>query len=199
MFARRRLWRKSAAFVRAQGSVLTAANGCFFKSVAHRRECSASVSLAFLGGFVVRFFYGLMSRITGDIDYCTAIPNVANLRDLAGSTSALAQKHKIYLQRVTVTELPEEYDTRLTEKFPNQFRNLRLYAPDPYDLMLSKLERNSGKDREGAVYLFQEQKLDLAVFEEQYQKELRPNLSNPGREDLTLKLWIEMFQAEAER
>jgi hypothetical protein len=65
--------------------------------------------------------------------------------------------------------------------------------------MLSKLERNSGKDREGAVYLFQEQKLDLAVFEEQYQKELRPNLSNPGREDLTLKLWIEMFQAEAER
>ncbi len=160
---------------------------------------SEPIALHCLGGFVVRFFYGLISRITGDIDYYTAIPNVANLQDLAGPTSLLAKKHRIYLQRVTVTELPEDYDTRLTEMFPNQFRKLRLYAPDPYDLMLSKLERNSGKDREDAVYLFKELKLDSTALEKRYQKELRPNLSNPTREDLTLKLWIDMFQAEAEK
>jgi hypothetical protein len=135
------------------------------------------VQLHCLGGFVVRFFYGLASRITGDIDYYTAIPNVTNLQDLAGPTSLLAKRHRIYLQRVTVTELPEDYDTRLTEMFPNRFRQLRLYAPDPYDLMLSKLERNSGKDREDAVYLFQELKLNSMVLEKRYQKELRSNLA----------------------
>jgi hypothetical protein len=155
------------------------------------------VALHGLGGFVVRFFYGLASRITGDIDYYTAIPNVANLQDLAGPTSLLAHKHKVYLQRVTVTELPEDYESRLTEMFPNRFRNLRFYAPDPYDLMLSKLERNSGKDREDAVFLFQELKLDPDLLEQRYQQELRPNLSNPAREDLTLMLWLEMFRADA--
>jgi len=83
--------------------------------------------------------------------------------------------------------------------FPKHFRNLRLYAPDPYDLMLSKLERNSGKDREDAIYLFQELKLDPKTLAKRYQQELRPNLSNPAREDLTLKLWLEMFQAEADQ
>jgi len=157
------------------------------------------VALHCLGGFVVRFFYGLASRITGDIDYYSAIPNVSGLQDLAGPTSPLAHKHKIYLQRVTVTELPEDYEMRLTEMFPNQFRNLRLYAPDPYDLMLSKLERNSGKDREDAVYLFQELKLDPKLLEQRYQQELRPNLGNPNREDLTIKLWLDMIQAEADK
>jgi len=141
----------------------------------------------------------LASRITGDIDYYTAVPNVSNLQDLAGPTSRLAHKHKVYLQRVTVTELPEDYESRLTEMFPKHFRNLRLYAPDPYDLMLSKLERNSGKDREDAVYLFQELKLHPSLLEQRYRTELRPNLSNPTREDFTLRLWIEMFQAEADQ
>jgi len=157
------------------------------------------IRLHCLGGFVVRFFYGLTSRITGDIDYYTAVPNISNLQELAGPTSPLAHRHKVYLQRVTVTELPEDYQSRLTEMFPNQFRKLRLYAPDPYDLMLSKLERNSAKDREDAVYLFTELKLDSTVLEKRYQNELRPNLGNPTREDLTLKLWLEMFQAEADQ
>jgi hypothetical protein len=157
------------------------------------------VALHCLGGFVVRFHYGLASRITGDIDYYTAIPNVANLQDVAGPASPLARKHRVYLQRVTVTELPEDYESRLTEMLPKQFKNLRLYAPDPYDLMLSKLERNSGKDREDAAHLFHSLRLNLAILSERYQKELRPNLGNPAREDLTLKLWIEILQAEAEK
>ncbi len=157
------------------------------------------VELHCLGGFVVRFFYGLASRITGDIDYYTAVPNISNLQNLAGPISPLAHKHKVYLQRVTVTELPEDYESRLTEMFPKHFGNLRLYAPDPYDLMLSKLERNSGKDREDAVYLFQELKLDSKLLARRYQQELRLNLSNPAREDLTLKLWLEMFQADADK
>src|ERR1017187_2869543 len=46
-----------------------------------------------------------------------------------------------WLHRVAVTNLPEDYETRLTEMVPGQFKNLKLLGPDPYDCILSKLER----------------------------------------------------------
>jgi len=154
------------------------------------------VSLHFVGGFVVSLCYGLL-RPTGDIDYYTAIPATLDLEGLAGRDSPLARKHKIYLQRVAVNNMPEGYETRLREMFPKQFKNLRLFAPDPYDLILSKLERNSGKDRDDAANMFKKLGLASEVLGERYQKELRLHLAIPTREDLTLKLWIEMFEAEA--
>jgi hypothetical protein len=103
----------------------------------------------------VSFFYGL-PRPTGDIDYYAAIPASVDLQGLAGSGSPLARRHKVCLQRVSVNNMPEEYEARLKEKFPRLFNNLPFFAPDSYDLMLSKWERNSGKDRDGAAYLFKE-------------------------------------------
>lgn len=38
---------------------------------------------------------------------------------------------------------------------------------------------------------------DLDKLQERYQKELRPDLGNPEREDLTLKLWIEILRKSA--
>lgn len=157
---------------------------------------SEPLSLHCIGGFVVSFFYGL-PRPTGDIDYYTAVPSNLNLDEFAGRGSPLAKKHKVYLQRVAVNNMPEEYETRLTEMFPRQFGNLHLFAPDPYDLILSKIERNSGKDRDDADYLFKSLHLTSAELTKRYQTELRMNLGKPDREDLTLELWIEIFEAEA--
>jgi len=38
--------------------------------------------------------------------------------------------------------------------------------------------------------------LDLEVLKERYQKELRWQMGNPEREDLTLRLWVEAIQEE---
>jgi hypothetical protein len=38
--------------------------------------------------------------------------------------------------------------------------------------------------------------LDLEILKERYEKELRWQLGNPEREDLTLKLWIEMIEED---
>jgi hypothetical protein len=38
--------------------------------------------------------------------------------------------------------------------------------------------------------------LDLAVFQRRYGAEVRWQLGTPGREDLTLKLWMECFRNE---
>ena len=152
------------------------------------------LSLHCVGGFVVSLFYGLR-RPTGDIDYWTAIPNL-DLDTLAGRNSALAREYGVYLQRVTVSHMPDEYGTRLEEMFPGQFRKLRLFAPDPYDLILSKIERNSGKDRDDANYLYKTLELSSEALRQRFHTEMRINLGLPEREELTLKLWIEIFEAE---
>jgi|SRR5208283_1018934 len=146
-----------------------------------------------IGGFVICCFYGL-PRPTGDIDYYSAVPANLNLIEMAGEGSALAKKYKIQLHRVAVTNLPEHYATRLTEMFPTMFKNLRLFAPDPYDFILSKLERNSAKDRDDADYIFKTKKLSSQILRERYERELRPYLSKEKWHDDTVELWIEIFE-----
>ncbi len=67
-------------------------------------------------------------------------------------------------------------------------------APTPYDLALSKLERNIQRDRDDVKHLAHAIPLDLKILKERYEKELRWQLGNPEREDLTLRLWTEMIE-----
>jgi uncharacterized nucleotidyltransferase DUF6036 len=145
-----------------------------------------------IGGFVVSLCYGL-PRPTGDIDFYSALP-IAWANDLeviAGAGSVLATKYRIHVQHVAVNSLPENYEERLVEMFPGRFRKLQLYAPDPYDLILSKLERNSLKDRDDVEYLARTCHLKPEVLRERYEKELRPYLANEARHDLSLRLWLD--------
>ncbi len=117
--------------------------------------------------------------------------------EVAGVGSPLAKKYKVCLHHVAIMTMPEDYATRLTEMFPDLFKHLRLYAPDPYDYILSKLERNSSKDRDDADYLFKTKKLNSQTLRESYERELRPNLANETRHDLTVTLWIDIFESES--
>jgi hypothetical protein len=106
------------------------------------------------------------------------------------------KKHRVWLHRVGIANLPEDYDTRLIEMAPGAFKHLKLLVPDPYDCILSKLERSSGKDRDDADYLFRSQKLDTRVLQARYEKELRYKLiGRPEEHDGTLKLWIGIFES----
>ena len=89
--------------------------------------------------------------------------------------------------------MPLNYEDRLTELFPRGFEKLRIYVPDAYDLILSKVERNSPKDREDVRYLAKTAQLNPTLLRERYDKELRPLLANEARHDLTIKLWSELF------
>lgn len=146
-----------------------------------------------IGGFVVSIFYGL-PRPTADIDYYAVLPyhSVDHLQRWAGPDSALAKKYKVYLQYVPMVSLPEDYAERLSEIYPGRYENLRLYALDPYDLILSKLERNSPKDRDDVAFLAGSLHLSRELLCERFQKELRPCLANQSRHDLTLELWLDV-------
>jgi hypothetical protein len=111
--------------------------------------------------------------------------------EAAGQGSQLHAKWGLYVQYVGVATVPENYEERLTEIFPNAFCHLHLFALDSYDLALSKLERNSQRDRDDVKFLAERFLSISRFFRRAISKELRRNLGNPEREDLTLKLWVE--------
>jgi hypothetical protein len=155
------------------------------------------VRLDCMGGFVVTLVYGY-SRPTADLDVLEIGPREAGktMLQLGMQGGPLHKKYKIYLDPVGVAHVPENYEDRLTEIFPKSFQHLHLCALDPYDLALSKLERNIQRDRDDVKYLARTIPLDLDVLRERYRKELRCQLGNPEREDLTLKLWIDAIEEE---
>ena len=138
------------------------------------------------------------ARSTGDLDVLEIAPPEIGRRmlDVASQGGPLHKKYKISLHYVGVAHVPENYKGRLTEIFPKTFRNLRLFALDPYDLALSKLERNIQRDRDDVKHLARTIPFDLDILKQRYQSELRWQLGNPEREDLTLQLWIDSIQEE---
>lgn len=146
-----------------------------------------------LGGFVIKFLYGY-DRETSDLDFLTLVGKTDELVAYAGEGSKLAKLYKVYLDPVGIALTPDNYEDRLTEMFPGLFKNLRLLALDPYDIVLTKLERNTTVDRQDVEYLANAVPLDLDLLQQRYAEEVRVYVKNERREDQTLKLWIEMIQ-----
>lgn len=78
----------------------------------------------------------------------------------------------MYLQLVGVVTVSDTYEERLTEIFPGAFNHLRLLALDPYDIALSKIERNNQRDRDDVRHLARTVPFDLITLKERYQNEL---------------------------
>ncbi len=133
-----------------------------------------------LGGFVVTVIYGAL-RTTRDIDALTVTRQDPKLLEYTGQGSDLHKKHKIYFDPVGVAPLPENYEERLTEIFPGAYKKLRLFALDPYDIALTKIERNTTRDREDVKHLARVVPFDLTVLSRRYHDELLFYLSNPDR------------------
>jgi hypothetical protein len=77
------------------------------------------VRLDCIGGFVVTQVYGL-DRTTGDVDVIDLAPREVGdmLLSLAARGGLLARKHSVYIDRVAVAHIPEDYESRLVEMFP---------------------------------------------------------------------------------
>lgn len=119
--------------------------------------------------------------------------------DVAGKGAELHRRYNLYIDPVAVCTYPERYDERLTEMFPGAFDHLRLFALDPYDIALTKLERNSQRDRDDVKYLARKVPFDLDLLTDRYKSEMRPYLANEDRHDRTLKLWMEAIKEERSR
>lgn len=171
--------------------------GSFLKELDENLE--ETTRLDCIGGFVVTILYG-MGRPTADVDVLEIAPRQSSepIGKLASQGGPLHRKHGVYLQYVGVgiARVPYDYEDRLTEMFPGVFRRLRIMALDPYDLALSKLERNIQRDRDDVRYLARTVPFDLDVLRKRYETELRWQMAIPEREDLTLQLWLDAIREE---
>jgi hypothetical protein len=164
-------------------------------------QCDQPIEMHCIGGFAVTLHYGFM-RPTGDIDVWHVIPTDAApwLAKIAGKGSELHRKHRVYVQVSAVATVPEDYESRLVEVFPGEFEKLRILVLDPYDLALSKLERNAEIDVEDVKHLARAANFDLDLFADRYRKELRPFVTGPeAKHDLTFELWIDAIKEERAR
>lgn len=159
-------------------------------------QLSQEVNLHCLGGFVLTALYAI-PRFTGDLDYIEVTPRAAanELEHIAGRESALCRKYGLYLQNVGIADFPEEYESRLQE-IKLDLRKLKLWALDPYDLLLAKVTRNSPKDQDDAKYLIRKLKLDFQTFSDRWNKEMATSVGDRARHNLTIELWKEYFSAQ---
>jgi hypothetical protein len=154
---------------------------------------TAPVQLVCIGGFVVTKIYGF-SRATGDLDQILTKPRKLSgeLEQLAGYGSDLHRKYRLYLDNVAIVTMPMNYEERLTEA-PYQYPKINLLIPDIYDLVLSKLERNSPKDQADVEYLAKQNKLSFNLLRKRFDEEL-DFIANRDRHVTTLDaLWREWF------
>lgn len=159
------------------------------------------VELHCIGGFAVVAGYGL-PRGTNDLDYRTLVPynRINELQRLAGPDSDLAQRHKVHVQHTGIESMPENYDERLTELYPARFKKIRLFVPDAYDLVLSKLSRNIERDRQDVEFLAKKMRLDPAILRQRYEDELRPIVIGlASQHDMTLEFWLAAYFAAPQR
>jgi hypothetical protein len=162
---------------------------------------TAAVDFHCIGGFVVNMKYGFSSRQTFDIDVLAITPNSQRQEFLqnAAKGSVLHRKHGVYLDLVTVIQAyPEDYDQRLTEMYSGQLKKIRLFAVEPHDLALMKLERNAERDRVDVLFLASQGLVTADELERRYRAEMRSYIGVPERStDITLRLWVSMIKEEA--
>jgi hypothetical protein len=155
---------------------------------------STPVEVHCLGGFVLGVLWGL-PRPTADVDVVAIRPSSSadELLRIAGDSSEISQKRGLHFQHVTIAECPENYESRLTKLAADDLRKLRILAFEVHDVVLSKLGRNSPKDRSDVEFLARRGVLDPEVLWERFDSELRPYVLNEDREALTLSLWLDEF------
>ena len=162
---------------------------------------TAAVDFHCIGGFVVNMKYGFSSRQTFDIDVLAITPNSQRqeLLQNAAKGSVLHRKHGVYLDLVTVIQAyPEDYDQRLTEMYSGQLKKIRLFAVEPHDLALMKLERNAERDRVDVMFLASQGLVTPNELDRRYRAEMRSYIGVPERStDITLQLWVSMMKEEA--
>ena len=158
------------------------------------RTLGHQVEIHCLGAFVLGVLWGL-PRPTGDVDIAEIRPPTAagELMRVAGQGSGLATKHRVYFQRVSIAEYPEGYASRLLDITPDCLHSIRLMAFEVHDLALTKLARNSPRDRADIEFLAKKGALDRRILQERFNVEMGPYVLNEARDAATLSLWASEF------
>jgi hypothetical protein len=156
-------------------------------------QLDSAVDVHCLGGFVISQYYG-RPRETADLDVLTVLPREVASKTLAmaGRGSCLHQTHRVYLDPITVVNHPDQYESRLIRIFP-RWPNLRLWALEPHDLALTKLERSQDRDIRDVLYLAGAGLIRPNILLARFEAEWEPYVTGrtPTWHRTTLQMWMD--------
>jgi hypothetical protein len=146
-----------------------------------------------LGGFVVSQHYEF-GRETVDLDVLAVIPRelVERVVQLAGAGSVLHKKHRVYIDHVGMASYPVNYEARLIRAFP-VWSKVRLWALEPHDLALTKLEPSNERDIRDVILLAQAGLINRDTLVSRFETELEPYITGPtpAWHRTTLQMWLD--------
>ena len=87
---------------------------------------------------------------------------------------------------------PDSYEGRLIRIFP-LWSNVRLWALEPHDLALTKLERSSERDIQDVIYLAKAGHINQDTLLARFETEMEPYITGrtPTWHRNALDMWIE--------
>jgi hypothetical protein len=128
------------------------------------------------------------------LDVLTVIPREAGeqVAQLASKGSTLHKKHRVYIDRVGVANCPASYEDRLVRAFA-LWPKVRLWALEPHDLALTKLERSNDRDIRDVMFLARAGLINRATLVSRFETELEPYITGrtPTWNRTTLNMWID--------
>ena len=134
------------------------------------------------------------ARETADLDVLTVIPREAAelVAEIAGKGSPLQKKHRVYIDQVGSANYPDDYEARLVRVFP-VWPRVHLWALEPHDLALTKLERSNDRDIRDVMFLAQAGLITRETLISRFETELEPCITGrtPTWSRTTLQMWIE--------
>lgn len=140
------------------------------------------IELTIIGGAALILEYHHI-RVTYDIDVLNT-PDARMLSSFIDQHRTLHDKYNIPIHVIDSSFFPvtDDFLENRIEYAKGTFKHLRIFILDLYDLVLSKLDRCSSKDRDDIQWLKENFVIDVDRLIKAYQ-EGRLNALNPGRVD----------------
>ncbi len=157
------------------------------------RKIPVPVEVHCAGMFAAAARYGMPMQ--GDVlHYIATLPprGVDMLKTFAESDSDLARKSGLCL-RFSGVDFVEDYDRRLRRLFSTTFVNLRLYALEAHDLVLTQLGAQPSGEMAIADYLVRAEILKPGTLWRRYRRGLRPYVAQPKPLDSKIEKLLKLY------
>lgn len=131
--------------------------------------------LILIGGTALVVKY-LSPRATLDVDSCS---NISKELKEAWKKAEKKVGVSIPLSKSPISEGPYNMEERFTSYNDLKLKFLNIFVPDPVDIILMKVTRLFGKDRDDIKYLIKHSKIKESVLLKRYNEEMDHVVGNP--------------------
>ncbi|MCK5690834.1 hypothetical protein KAI87_16250 [Myxococcota bacterium] len=160
------------------------------------KNLESSADVLIIGGAAAAIAYG--SRLsTMDIDLWSPLsPQILQALKKISTEGGLV----IPVEHAAVADAPYELEARIKEIPLEGLRNLRIFVPDPYDLVLSKMIRGYEHDLQAVEEIHRNISLESAILTKRFTEEMGHIIGDPRRIQLNfLAMMARLFGEEEAR